>query len=132
MVKEKQAMSRYSHPCPACGASIRPADIPSGDSFPCPACGEWLKYDSKYDLFIHVGSILAGTILTWRMGYRNATFIFVAACITILLWSLGMFLDGIMEAPGFKRIQNGKRKPFDKALSLFVNDKPDGNNRNDP
>src|SRR6266480_4599138 len=115
MVKEKQAMSRYSHPCPACRAMIRPSNIPYGDSFPCPSCGEWLKYDSKYTLVICIFSLLVATILAWRMGYRDGMLIFVTICATALLFILGAFFEGIIHAPGFKRVQG---KAFDKTPSL--------------
>lgn len=132
MVKESQAMSRYSHPCPACGASIRPADVPFGDGFPCPACGEWLQYDHKHSLSILAVSILGATILTWHFGYRGGMLVLIATCATLLLCASGFFLVEIFDPSGFKRVQGGKREPFDKALSLFVNDKPDGNKKTDP
>jgi predicted RNA-binding Zn-ribbon protein involved in translation (DUF1610 family) len=114
--------SRYSKPCPACGTIIRATDIPYGDSFPCPTCGEWLKVESKYIRIIYVVSVLGAIILTWLLGYRDATFIFIATCLALLLCGLGIFFDGIIEAPGFKQIQG---KAFDKVPSLFESDKPE-------
>ena len=122
-------MSRYSHPCPACGVIIRPSEIPYGDSFSCPACGEWLKYDSKYTLVICIVSFLVATILAWHMGYRDAMLVFVTICATALLSILGAFFEGVIHAPGFKRVQG---KAFDKTPSLFVKDKPEADKKTNP
>src|SRR5258708_3314653 len=119
---EKKPMSRYSHPCPACGAVIHPSQIPQGDSFPCPSCGVWLKYDSNYTLPICGVSLLTATILTWRMGYRGAAFILVTTCATLLLCILGAFFEGMTRAPGFKEVQG---KPFDGAASMHFTDRHD-------
>src|SRR5882724_4946502 len=99
-------MSRYSNPCPVCGVSIHPSDIHlHGDSFPCPACGEWLKIESKYTLTIWSASLLGATILAWHSGYRDSMLILVTTCITILFCLMGIYLQGLLLVPGFKRVQ---------------------------
>jgi hypothetical protein len=123
MVKEKQAMSRYSHPCPACGAIIRPSDIHGyGDSFPCPSCGEWLKYDNRNSLAICGVSLLAAAFVAWHiLGYRDAKFIFATIGATILLCAVGVFLEQLLFPSALRRVQG---KAFDKTPSLFVKDNP--------
>jgi hypothetical protein len=124
-------MSRYSYPCPACGASIRPSDIRlHGDSFPCPSCGEWLKSDPKYPYAICAVTILLATIVTWRIGYRDGVFIFITIGATVALCLVGLFLFGILIPPVYKRVEGGKA--FDKAPSLFVKNKPGAGKKIDP
>jgi hypothetical protein len=48
--------------------------------------------------------------------------IVVAICASAPLCVLGAFLEGFISPPGLKRVQG---KPFDKALSLRLTDKPD-------
>src|SRR6266850_1020576 len=99
MVKENEAMSRYSRPCPVCGAIIRPSDIRLyGDSFPCPSCGEWLKSDSKYSYTICALSLILSGFLTWRTGYHDGMFIFITIGATIVLCLVGLFLLGISSS----------------------------------
>jgi predicted RNA-binding Zn-ribbon protein involved in translation (DUF1610 family) len=116
-------MSRYSNPCPACGVSIRPSDIHlHGDSFPCPACGEWLTIESKYTYTIWGASLLGGIVLAWHWGYRDSMLIFVTVGITSVFCFLGIYLQGFLLVPAFKRV---KGKPFEKATSLHLTDKPE-------
>ena len=124
-------MSRYSYPCPACGASIRPSDVRlHGDSFPCPSCGEWLKYENKSSLAICVVSLLATAFVTWHIvGYRDAKFIFTTIAGTILLCVAGIILEQLLLPSGFRRVQG---KAFDRTPSLFVKDKPRAGKKIDP
>jgi len=46
--------------------------------------------------------------------------ILFATCITILLLLMGIYLQGLLLVPGFKRVQG---KPFDGATSLHLTDK---------
>lgn len=126
-------MSRYDRPCPACGATIRPSDIHLyGDSFPCPACGEWLKYDYKHVLSIWGLSVLVASILAWYLGYRGAMLILVGTCATLLLCASAFFFMAMFDPSGFKRLQQGKGKPFDGALSLHLTEKPDDDKKTNP
>lgn len=120
MVKEDEVISRYTHPCPACGAAIRPSDVHLyGDSFVCPSCGEWLKYDGKRTLPIMGISVALAILLTSYMGYKNWAFFASMTVAAVLLFFAGMFVGGIVAPRGFKREQG---KPFDKTPSLFVSD----------
>lgn len=119
-------MSRYSHPCPACGAIIRPSDIHGySDSFPCPACGEWLKYNYKHTLSLWVVSILGAIILTWHLGYRGSMLIIIATCAALLLCALGFFFVEMLDPSGFKRIKVKPSDGFDRAVSLHLTNKSD-------
>ncbi|SRR6266480_453787 len=123
-------MSRYANPCPVCGAIILPSDIHLyGDSFLCPTCGNWLKYKSNYTKAICAVSILVATSLTWRMGYRDTAFIFIAIAATIFLAISGVFLEGFLVSPAYKQVQG---KPFDGTVSLHLTDKPDGGKKTIP
>jgi hypothetical protein len=123
-------MSRYSHPCPACGATIGPSEMPHGANFHCPSCGEWLKYDYKHMWLIWIVSIAGASIFTRYLGYSGLVFIPIAMCATLFLRALGFFLVGILDPPGFKRTREGK--PYDGAMSLHLTDKPDGDKKTNP
>lgn len=91
--------SEYSKNCPACGATIRPSELPyryRDDGFPCPSCGERLKYDNPNALAIWVISIVIATVVTFQLGYRNVMLILIATCTTLLLGFLGHFFVGIL------------------------------------
>ena len=121
MVRNSDAGFRYSRACPACGATIRPSDM-GGESFPCPTCGEWLEIAHKYSPLIWVVSAIAATVLTLHFGYRDATFIFATGCATALLGLSGIFIKGIL---GLTKLQRVQGRPFDRAVSLHLTDKPD-------
>jgi len=126
----QRPISRYSRPCPACGAIIRPSDIHwEGDSFPCPNCSEWLKEELKYDWAICVVSLAAATYETWRLGYRDAAFILITIGGAIVLSLVGLFFLGMLVPPQYKRDQG---KAFDKALSLFGTNKSDADKKSAP
>jgi hypothetical protein len=120
-------MSRYSHPCPACGACFFASQVKEKDSgwFRCPACGEWLEYDYKHALSTWVISILLALVLSWRLGYRDADFILAATIATMLLAAAGFFLGGIFAPCGYKRVETGSSKAFEHHTSLHLNDRPD-------
>ncbi len=123
-------MSRYSRPCPACGAIIRPSDIHrQGDSFPCPSCGEWLEYDHKYVWIFFAGCFGGVAYETWRMGYRDAAFIFISIGGTILLSLVSVFLQAILVPPKYRRVRGNA---LDKTLSLFGTNKSDADKKSTP
>jgi predicted RNA-binding Zn-ribbon protein involved in translation (DUF1610 family) len=119
----KRPMPRYLRPCPACGAIIRPADIHlHGDSFPCPSCSEWLTQDQKYIWGFCAICLGAAAYETWHTGYRGAVFILITIGGTLLLSLVGVFLQGLLVSPKYKRVQG---KPFDNKLTMFATDKTD-------
>jgi hypothetical protein len=113
-------MPIYSRSCPACGAIIRPEDIPYGDSFPCPACGEWLKHEMKYNAAIGVASLVIAASVTWNLGYRDWKLIVVVMFATVLLSAIGFVCHGVIAPSRFKRVQGAS---FDRATSLNLADK---------
>jgi hypothetical protein len=117
-------MSKYSHRCPVCGAIIPPRGFRWEPSFPCPTCGAELKFDSKNMWVIWLGSFLGAPFLAWHLGYGGLKFVIVAICAALLLLSLGMSIEGLVFAPGYKRVAPSKSKRFDGAVSLHLTDKP--------
>jgi hypothetical protein len=126
-IRNNKAKSRYSHPCPVCGAIIGALDKPHGAEFSCPTCGEWLKYDYKHVWLIWIVSIAGASILTRYLGYSGLVFIPIAMGATLFLRALGVFLVGILDPPGFKRTQGGK--PYDRGVSLHLTGKPDSDKK---
>jgi predicted RNA-binding Zn-ribbon protein involved in translation (DUF1610 family) len=122
-------LSRSSSPCPACGAGIPRSDFHRrGDSFPCPTCGEWLTYDLKYVWAMCAVCFVAAPYATWRMGYRDAAFIFIAYGGAILLSFANIFLQALLVPARYKRA----RGAFVNKLTMFATDKTDSNNKPDP
>ena len=116
-------MSRYSRPCPACGAVIRPSDIHlHGDSFLCPSCGEWLTHDQKYFWTFCALVLMAAAYETWRLGYRGAALIFIPIVGTLLMSFAGVVLLALLVPPKYKRVRG---KAFENKLTLFPTDKSD-------
>jgi predicted RNA-binding Zn-ribbon protein involved in translation (DUF1610 family) len=122
-------LSRSPSPCPSCGAGIPRSDFHRrGDSFPCPSCGEWLTYDLKYVWAMCAVCFVAAPYATWRMGYRDAAFIFIAYGGAILLSFANIFLQALLVPPTYKRA----RGAFVNKLTMFATDKTDSNNKPDP
>jgi hypothetical protein len=113
-------MPRYLKTCPACKATINPAEVPIGDSFPCPTCGQWLTYEQRFSPAIWVVSIIGAIVISLRLGYRDAMFIFIAILGSWLLGLIGIAIVGILIPPPLIRV---KGKPFDKTVSLHLTDK---------
>jgi hypothetical protein len=122
-------MPRYLKTCPACKETINPAEAPIGDSFPCPTCGQWLTYGQRYSSVIWVISIVVAIVITLRLGYRDATFIFIATCASWVFGLLGIFVVGLLIPPPLVRV---KGKPFDKTVSFHLTDKPESDKKTNP
>lgn len=124
-------MSQYSKNCPACSAIIRPSELPyryKDVGFPCPSCGERLTYDNPNSVAIWVSSILIAIVVTLHLGYRDAMFILIAPCATLLLGFLGHFFVGILFPPPLKRVES-KGKPFDNAVSLHLTERSESDKK---
>ena len=127
----RPALSQYSKNCPACGAIIRPSELPyvrRDDGFPCTSCGERLMYDNPNSLAIWVTSILIAIVGTLHLGYRDAMFILIAPCATLVLVFLRHFVVGTLLPPPLKRVES-KSKTFDNAGSLHLTDKSNGDKK---
>jgi predicted RNA-binding Zn-ribbon protein involved in translation (DUF1610 family) len=112
--------SRYSSPCPVCGAIIRRSEVhKAGDILACPSCGESLTTKKK-DLWI-VGalSLVAAAWATRHLVYRDTGYILVTEGLTFVFFLLGAFLVGSFVPPKYKRVGG---KTFEKTLSLFRTD----------
>jgi predicted RNA-binding Zn-ribbon protein involved in translation (DUF1610 family) len=122
-------MSRYLSACPACGAIIQRPDFHRhGDSFPCPSCGEWLTYDLKFVWAMCAVCFVAAAYETWRMGYRDAAFMFITFGGTILLSFLNIILQALLILAKYKRA----REAFRNKLTMFATDKTDSDKKSGP
>lgn len=128
-------MLRYEHPCPACHVAIPALNIGTHSQL-CPACGQELQYDCKNRFVVWPAAILGGVLLAWHLGYDGLFFVLVAELIAGLLLFfgqlLGTFLEIMVFAPGYKLAQHGRRRPFDRMVSLRLSDKPDADKKIDP
>ena len=114
-------MSRYSFRCPACDSSISNSKIPYGRvHIPCPVCGVWLEYAHKHTLLIWAASILMGGILSFTLGYRGWSFILATTCVTLLLYILGFFFEGLLDPPSLKQSQH---QSINEDVRLHLTDK---------
>lgn len=97
--------SRYSHPCPTCLRIIEPQKIQERNSgyFRCPACGEWLQYDFTNGFRIILASSLLALILSWRLGYHGALFVFALIAAFLFISTTAFFLCEIIFPSDFKR-----------------------------
>jgi predicted RNA-binding Zn-ribbon protein involved in translation (DUF1610 family) len=119
----RHSESRYSRPCPVCGAIIRLSEVHKAvDILACPSCGESLTTEKK-DLWV-VGalSIVAAAYATRHLIYRDLLYTFVTEGLALVLFFLGAVLLGLFVPPKYKRVGG---KTFDKTLSLFGRDKSD-------
>jgi predicted RNA-binding Zn-ribbon protein involved in translation (DUF1610 family) len=115
--------SRYSRPCPVCGAIIRLSEVHRAvDMLACPNCGECLTTEKKYLWAIGALSLVAAACLTRHLVYREPAYILVTEGLAFVLFLVGAFLLGLLVPPKYKRVRG---KTFDKALSLFGTDKSD-------
>jgi predicted RNA-binding Zn-ribbon protein involved in translation (DUF1610 family) len=119
--------SRYSRPCPVCGAIIRFSEVRwAVDILACPNCGESLTTEKKDLWVIGALSIVAAAYATRHLIYRNLLYIFVTEGLALILFFLGAFLIGLFVPPRYKRAGG---KTFDKSLSLFRTDKSDADKK---
>jgi predicted RNA-binding Zn-ribbon protein involved in translation (DUF1610 family) len=115
--------SRYSKPCPVCGAIIRFSEVHRAvDILACPNCGESLTTEKKDLWIIGALSIVAAVYATRHLVYRDLLYLFVTEGLAFVLFFLGAFLLGLFVPPKYKRVGG---KTFDKTLSLFGTDKSD-------
>jgi predicted RNA-binding Zn-ribbon protein involved in translation (DUF1610 family) len=115
--------SRFSSPCPVCGAIIRRSEVHRAvDILACPNCGESLTTEKKDLWVIGALSIVAAVYATRHLVYREIAYIFVTEGLAFVLFFFGAFLLGLFVPPKYKRVEG---KSFDKALSLFGTDKSD-------
>ena len=80
--------SRYAIDCPVCGTSFRKGQqFKTVDAtFRCPNCDELLEYVlPRQGHLLLTGSVAAGIILAYRLGYEGLTFIIVAVGAAALL-----------------------------------------------
>jgi len=80
-----------------------------------------------YQVMQQLLSLALSGFLIWSMGYHDGAFIFITIGATIVLCLVGLFLFGILVPPVYKRVGGGKA--FDKAPSLFANDKPEAHKK---
>jgi hypothetical protein len=98
-------------------------------TFLCSTCGKELKSDGRHLPVIWLISLVGGSITTWNLGFRGFALVFVSICLILFFLFLGIFLYGLVFAPGYKLVQNGK--PFDRVTSLRLTDKLDTDEKND-
>jgi predicted RNA-binding Zn-ribbon protein involved in translation (DUF1610 family) len=119
--------SRYSRPCPVCGAIIRLSEVHREvDMLACPNCGECLTREKKYLWLVGVLSLMTAAYATRHLVYRDPAYILVTEGAALVLFFVGTFLFGLLAPPKYKRV---KGKPFDKALSLFGTNKSDADKK---
>lgn len=115
--------SKYSRPCPVCGAIIRFSEVHRVvDVLACPNCGESLTTEKKDLWVIGALSIVAAAYATRHLIYRDLLYTFLTEGFALVLFFLGAFLLGLFVPPRYKRVRG---KTFDKTLSLFGTDKSD-------
>jgi predicted RNA-binding Zn-ribbon protein involved in translation (DUF1610 family) len=113
--------SRYSRPCPVCGAIIRLSEAHRAvDFLACPNCGESLTTEKKDLWVIGALSVVAAAYATRHLVYRDPLYVLVTEGLAFVLFFLGAFLLGLFVPPKYKRVGG---KTFDKTLSLFRTDK---------
>jgi hypothetical protein len=88
-----------------------------------------LEYDHKYVWIFFAVCSVGAAYGTWRMGYRDAAFIFITIGGTILLSLVSVFLQAILVPPKYRQVQGNA---FDKALSLFGTNKSDAGKKSTP
>src|SRR4029077_3549044 len=116
--------SRYSRPCPVCGAIIGLSEGHRAvDMLACPNCGECLTTEKKYLWIVAALSLAAAGYATRHLVYREPVYFLVTEGLAFALFLVGAFLLGLFVPPKYKRVGG---KAFDKALSLF------GTNKSDP
>ncbi len=115
------AESRYSRPCPVCGAIIRLSEVRRAvDFLACPSCGESLTTEKRDLWVIGALSIVAAFYVTRHLVYREPGYVLLTEGLAFVLFFLGAFLLGLFVPPKYKRVGG---KTFDKTLSLFGTDK---------
>jgi predicted RNA-binding Zn-ribbon protein involved in translation (DUF1610 family) len=119
--------SRFSRPCPACGAIIRLSEgHRAADMLACPKCGECLTTEKKHLWVVGALSLGAAVYVTRHLVYREPVYVLVTEGLAFALFLVGAFLLGLFVPPKYKRVGG---KGFDKALSLFGTNKSDADRK---
>jgi predicted RNA-binding Zn-ribbon protein involved in translation (DUF1610 family) len=122
--------SRYSSPCPACGAIIPRSEVHmAGDFLACPSCGESLTTQKKHLWVVGALSLVAAAYATRHLIYRDLGYLLVTEGLAAVLFIVGAILVGLFLPPNYTRVGG---KTFDKSLSLFGTDKSDANKKSVP
>jgi predicted RNA-binding Zn-ribbon protein involved in translation (DUF1610 family) len=115
--------SRYSRPCPVCGAIIRLSEVHrAADIVACPSCGESLTAEKKYLWAVGALSLATAAYATRHLVYREPGYILLTEALAFVFFFPGVFLLGLLIPPKYKRVGGNA---FDKTLSLFGTDKTD-------
>jgi predicted RNA-binding Zn-ribbon protein involved in translation (DUF1610 family) len=116
-----QRESRFSRPCPVCGAIIRLSEVHKAvDMLTCPNCGECLTTEKKNLWVIGALSLVTAVYATRHLFYREPAYFLVAEGLALVLFFVGCFLLGMFVPPKYKRVGG---RTFDRGLSLFGTDK---------
>src|ERR1700674_4173208 len=100
--------SRYSRPCPVCGALIRFLQVNrEGDILACPECGESLTTEKKYLWVVGALSVAAAIYATRHLVYREPLYAIVTEGLAFVLFFIGAFLLGLLVPPKYKRVWGG-------------------------
>jgi predicted RNA-binding Zn-ribbon protein involved in translation (DUF1610 family) len=119
--------SRFSKPCPACGAIIRLSEVHRAvDILACPNCGESLTTQKKKLWVIGALCLVAAVYVTRHLVYREPLYAIVTEVLALVLFMLAAFLLGLFVPPKYKRVGG---KTFDRTMSLFGTDKPDADEK---
>jgi hypothetical protein len=122
--------SRYSSPCPVCGAIIPRSEVHmAGDFLACPSCGESLTTQKKHLWVVGALSLVAAAYATRHLIYRDLGYLLVTEGLTVVLFIVGAILVGLFLPPNYTRVGG---KTFDKSFSLFGTDKSDADKRSPP
>jgi len=119
--------SRYSSPCPVCGAIIRRSEVhKAGDILACPSCGESLTTRKKHLWVVGALSLVAAAYATRHLIYQDPGYMLVTEGLAFVLFLLGAILAGLFVSPNYKRVGG---KTFDKSFSLFGTEKSDAHKK---
>jgi predicted RNA-binding Zn-ribbon protein involved in translation (DUF1610 family) len=119
--------SRFSKPCPVCGAIIRLSEVHrAADILACPNCAESLTTEKKNLWVIGALSIVAAVYVTRHLVYREPAYAMVTEALALILFMLAAFLLGLFVPPKYKRVGG---KTFDRTMSLFGTDKSDADEK---
>jgi len=119
---------RYVHQCPACGGTIRPAQIGfrEASSFPCPNCGALVAVYTPRRSAIFIASILSAATFSYLCGQRGLALILTAFLGSPLLLVFMGFLVGLIATP--KLVRASPNQPVmhvrDGDVSLHLTDEP--------
>lgn len=118
--------------CPVCAAAFTNRDVHAENPFECPNCRETLHTSPWYLTLCALGAALLALLISILVGVGSWLLIPAAAILWFPVFWVGLIYFVRVVPPRIVPYYSSgrQRKPFDRAVSLHLIDKPDADKKN--